>query len=86
MSYLSAGKPIVASIDPRNASAAILNATGAGIVVSPDSSADDFSQAVAKIISNAQLAISMSDASAKYSQDNFDGAKAAEFFIQRIMA
>ena len=86
MSYLSAGKPIVASIDPRNASAAILNATGAGIVVSPDSSADDFSQAVAKIISNAQLAISMSDASAKYSQNNFDSAKAAEFFIQRIMA
>ena len=86
MSYLSAGKPIVASIDPRNASAAILNATGAGFVVSPDSSADDFSQAVAKIISNAQLAISMSDASAKYSQNNFDSAKAAEFFIQRIMA
>ena len=85
MSYLSAGKPIVASIDPKNASAAILQDTGAGIVVSPDSSADDFSQAVTKIISNTQLAISMSQASSKYSQDNFDGAKAAEFFIKNIL-
>ncbi len=86
MSYLSAGKPIVASIDPKNASAAILQDTGAGIVVSPDSSADDFSQAVTKIISNTQLAISMSQASAKYSQADFDGAKAAEFFVEQIQS
>ena len=86
MSYLSAGKPIVASIDPKNASAAILQDTGAGIVVSPDLSADDFSQAVTKIISNTQLAISMSQASAKYSQADFDGAKAAEFFVEQIQS
>ena len=85
MSYLSAGKPIVASIDPRNASAAILNATGAGIVVSPDSSADDFSHAVIKVISNEQLQISMCEASTSYSRENFDGAKAATFFIRQVM-
>ena len=84
MSYLSAGKPIVASIDPRNASAAILNATGAGIVVSPDSSADDFSHAVINVISNEQLQISMCEASTNYSSENFDGAKAATFFMQRL--
>jgi len=84
MSYLSAGKPIVASIDPRNASAAILNATGAGFVVSPDSSADDFSDAVIKVISNEQLQISMCEASTNYSRENFDGTKAAIFFIQRL--
>jgi len=84
MSYLSAGKPIVASIDPRNASAAILNATGAGFVVSPDSSADDFSGAVIKVISNEQLQISMCEASTNYSRENFDGAKAATFFMQRL--
>lgn len=86
MSYLSAGKPIVASIDPRNASAAILNATGAGIVVSPDSSADDFSHAVINVISNEQLQISMCEASTNYSSENFDGAKAATFFMQRLDA
>ncbi len=86
MSYLSAGKPIVASVDPKNASAAILQDTGAGIVVSPDSSADDFSQAVTKIISNTQLAISMSEASTKYSRGNFDGTKAAEFFVKQIQS
>lgn len=86
MSYLSAGKPIVASIDPKNASAAILQESGAGIVVSPESSADDFSQAVTQIISDFQLALSMSQASAKYSQDNFDGAKAAEFFVKQIQS
>lgn len=86
MSYLSAGKPIVASIDPKNASATILQDASAGIVVSPDSSADDFSQAVTKIISNTQLTISMSHASAKYSQDYFDGAKAAEFFVKQIQS
>ena len=86
MSYLSAGKPIVASIDPRNASAAILNATGAGIVVTPDSSADDFSHAVIKVISNEQLQNSMCEASTNYSSENFDGAKAATFFMQRLDA
>ena len=84
MSYLSAGKPIVASIDPKNASAAILQDTGAGIVVSPNSSADDFSHAVIRIISNQQLQISMCEASTNYSCENFDGAKAATFFMQRL--
>jgi glycosyltransferase involved in cell wall biosynthesis len=86
MSYLSAGKPIVASIDPENASAVILHNSGAGIVVSPDLSADDFSKAVTYVISNTQVSISMSEASAKYSQGNFNGVKAAEFFMQRMMA
>jgi glycosyltransferase involved in cell wall biosynthesis len=85
MSYLSARKPIVASIDPENASAVILDNSGAGIVVSPDLSADDFSKAVTYIISNTQVSILMSEASAKYSQGNFNGVKAAEFFMQRMM-
>ena len=86
MSYLCAGKPIVASIDPKNASAVILNNSGAGIVIPPHSPADDFSQAVTYVISNTQVSISMSEAGAKYSQGNFNGAKAAEFFMQRMMA
>lgn len=84
MSYLAAGRPIVASIDPRNASAAILQETGAGIVISPDASANEFSKAVTKILSNQELSISMSHAGSKYSIENFDGLKAAEFFLKRI--
>jgi len=84
MSYLSAGKPIVASIDPNNASAKILTEIGAGIVISPDSNALEFSNAVTNIFSNPQIAISMSDAGTKYSQENFDSNKAVEFFLKQL--
>lgn len=84
MSYLSAGKPIVASIDPINASAKILVENGAGIVIPPDAPIADFSQAVIKIISNQNLQISMGKASTQYALKNFDGKKAAYFFLQRI--
>ena len=84
MSYLAAGRPIVASIDPRNASAAILQGTGSGIVISPYAPPNEFSKAVTKILSNKQLSISMCDAGSRYSIDNFDGLKAAEFFLKRI--
>jgi glycosyltransferase involved in cell wall biosynthesis len=84
MSYLSAGKPIVASIDPKNASAKILRETGAGIVISPESNALEFSNAVTYIFSNPQIAISMSDAGTKYSEENFDSNKAVEFFLKQL--
>ena len=84
MSYLSAGKPIVASIDPNNASAKIIKDTGAGIVVSPADSARDFSKAVSMIISNTQLSIAMSGASAKYSEKYFDSKVAANFFLKKL--
>ena len=82
MSYLSAGKPVVASIDPMNASAKILLKNGAGFVTSPDAPNEDFSQAVIAIISNQHLQNSMSQSSAQYARDNFDGRKAAEFFMR----
>jgi glycosyltransferase involved in cell wall biosynthesis len=85
MSYLSAGKPIVASIDPNNASAKIIQETGAGIVISPDDEAANFFHAVIKIISNKKLAISMSDAGRKYSAEHFNSRMAAEFFIKQII-
>ena len=85
MSYLSAGKPIVASIDPNNASAKILEKTGAGIVISPDDQAAEFVNAVNKIISNDKLAISMSEAGIKYSTEYFNSTMAAEFFIRQII-
>jgi len=84
MSYLSAGKPIVASIDPMNASAKILVENSAGIVVPPDAPIADFGQAVIEIISNQNLQISMGKSSAQYASENFDGIKAAEFFLQCI--
>jgi glycosyltransferase involved in cell wall biosynthesis len=84
MSYLSAGKPIVASIDPNNASAKILKNTGAGIVISPEATALEFSEAVTKIISNPQIAISMSESGMKYSERNFDSNVAAQFFMKQI--
>ena len=84
MSYLSAGKPIVASIDPMNASAKILVENSAGIVVLPDAPIADFGQAVIEIISNKNLQISMSKSSTQYALKNFDGTKAAYFFLQRI--
>jgi glycosyltransferase involved in cell wall biosynthesis len=82
MSYLTAGKPIVASIDPINASAKILQETRAGIVVSPDAPNTDFVQAVLEIISNPNLQISMGKFGAQYALKNFDGAKAADRFLQ----
>jgi glycosyltransferase involved in cell wall biosynthesis len=82
MSYLTAGKPIVASIDPMNASAKILQETRAGIVVSPDAPNTDFVQAVLEIISNTNLQISMGKSGAQYALKNFDGAKAADRFLQ----
>lgn len=84
MSYLSAGKPIVASIDPMNASAKILVENNAGIVVPPDTPIANFSQAVIEIISNKNLQISMSESSTQYALKNFDGTKAAYFFLQCI--
>jgi glycosyltransferase involved in cell wall biosynthesis len=82
MSYLSAGKPIVASIDPMNASAKILLENNAGIVVPPDAPIANFGQAVIEIISNPNLQISMGKSSAQYALENFDGAKAADFFLK----
>ena len=84
MSYLSAGKPIVASIDPNNASAKILKDIGAGIVISPEATALELNKAVTKIISNPQIAISMSEAGVKYSEEYFDSNLAAQFFIAQI--
>ncbi|MEY4573406.1 MAG: hypothetical protein RLZ10_2696, partial [Bacteroidota bacterium] len=84
MSYLSAGKPIVASIDPMNASAKILLENNAGIVVPPDAPISNFSKAVIEIISNPSLQILMSKSSAQYANKNFDGAKAAAHFLQCI--
>ena len=84
MSYLSAGKPIVASIDPKNASAKILKETGAGIVISPESTALEFCNTVTNIISNPKIAISMSKAGTKYSEENFDSNKAVEFFLKQL--
>jgi glycosyltransferase involved in cell wall biosynthesis len=81
MSYLSAGKPIVASIDRMNAGAKILIENSAGIVVPPDAPIENFGQAVIEIISNPNLQISMGISSAQYAYKNFDGAKAAEFFM-----
>ena len=82
MSYLSAGKPIVASIDPMNASAKILLENNAGLVVPPDAPIANFSKAVIEIISNPSLQISMGNSSAQYANKNFDGAKAADLFLQ----
>ena len=84
MSYLSAGKPIVASIDPMNASAKILVENNAGIVVPPDAPIANYSQAVIEIISNKNLQISMGKSSTQYALENFDGTKAAYFFFQCI--
>jgi glycosyltransferase involved in cell wall biosynthesis len=84
MSYLSAGKPIAASIDPDNASAKIIREIGAGFVVAPADSARDFSKAVTLIISNTNLSISMSKASTKYSEKNFDSKVAADFFLEKL--
>jgi glycosyltransferase involved in cell wall biosynthesis len=84
MSYLSSGKPIVASIDPMNASAKILLENNAGVVIPPDAPNEDFSQAVIEIILNQHLQISMSQSGAQYARDNFDGTKAAEFFMQLL--
>ena len=84
MSYLSAGKPIVASIDPMNASAKILVENNAGIVVPPDAPIANFSQAVIEIISNKNLQISMGKSSTQYALKNFDSTKAAYFFLQCI--
>ena len=84
MSYLSAGKPIVASIDPNNASAKILKDIGAGIVISPEATALEFCKAVTKIILNPQIAISMSESGVKYSEEYFDGNVAAQFFLKQI--
>lgn len=85
MSYLSAGKPIVASIDPNNASAKILTEVGAGIVISPDDQAVEFVNAVNKIMSNNKLAIAMSKAGIKYSTEHFNSTMATEFFIKQII-
>jgi len=84
MSYLSAGKPIVASIDPNNASAKILIETGAGIVISTDTTALEFCKAVTNIISSPEIANSMSESGMKYSQENFDSNKAVEFFLKQL--
>lgn len=84
MSYLSAGRPIVASIDPMNASAKIIVENKAGFVVPPEAPNTFFIQAVNKIISNKDLQSSMSQSSRQYALKNFDGLKAAEFFLHCI--
>lgn len=85
MSYLSAGKPIVASINQSNAAAIILRDSGAGIVISPDSLPSDFCEAVTSILIDKNKQLTMSDASLKYSRENFNGSKAAKFFIKLLV-
>lgn len=80
MSYLTVGKPIVASISSENASAIILTETGAGIVVSPTSSDKSFADAVVTILTNAGLSSRMGDAGFRFAAENFDGSNAAQFF------
>ena len=84
MSYLTVGKPIVASISSENASAIILTETGAGIVVSPTSSDKSFADAVVTILTNAGLSSRMGDAGFRFAAENFDGSKAAQFFLNQI--
>jgi glycosyltransferase involved in cell wall biosynthesis len=50
--------------------------------VSPDAPNTDFVQAVLEIISNPNLQISMGKSGAQYALKNFDGAKAADRFLQ----
>lgn len=85
MSYLTAGKPIVASISSENASAIILTETGAGIVVPPTSSDNTFADAVLTILTDADLSSRMGNAAFQFAADNFDGNKAAQFFLNQIL-
>ena len=84
MSYLTSGKPIVASISVENASAKILISTGAGFVIDPTASEKEFSNAVVKILTDVNLQKSMGRAGKDYALANFDGAKAANFFLKII--
>lgn len=84
MSYLTAGKPIVASISVENASAKILISTGAGFVIDPTANEKEFCNAVVKILTDVNLQKSMGRAGKDYALANFDGVKAANFFLQKI--
>jgi len=84
MSYLCAGKPIVASIDLVNPAAQIILQSGSGVVVSSKENSENFVSAVIKIISDPLLAESMGNSGKEYAINNFDGIKAASFFLNII--
>jgi glycosyltransferase involved in cell wall biosynthesis len=84
MSYLCVGKPIVASIDLENPAAQIILQSGSGVVVSPKEDSEKFVSAVIEVISDPLLAESMGNSGKKYAINNFDGIKAASFFLDIV--
>jgi len=85
MSYVSAGKPIIASLDKRNAGATVIRDSGAGIVVTPEFNSQSFIEASVMVMKDIDLRKKMRLNAINYANLNFNGSEAAKFFLELIL-
>jgi colanic acid biosynthesis glycosyl transferase WcaI len=79
LSYLAAGKPILAAIPKQNLAARLIEREGAGIVVDPgDEKA--FIAAGLEMLASSNLRKEMSENGRRYAETNFDIARIADRF------
>jgi colanic acid biosynthesis glycosyl transferase WcaI len=82
--YMSAGRPVVASIPPTNQAAEVLRAAGAGVCVSPGDR-DGFLTAVVDLLGDAERRRRLGDSGRAYALDHFAREPIADR-IARILA
>ena len=79
LTYLAAGKPIVAAIDSENAAAQVIMRARAGVVVDP-SDAAGFAAAVQRFLTDSEQRIAAGDAGLAYAREAFDLDRIADRF------
>ncbi len=81
MTYLAAGKAIVAAISRSNPAAQYIQSSESGLVVDPVDE-EAFSSSVILLLENQELRSTMQINARQFALENFDGKKAAEIFIR----
>ena len=79
LTYLSAGRPVVAAVPRVNLAARLLEESGGGLVVDPDEP-DGFVRAVAQLLADAPRRSQMGEAGRRYAEEHFDIGRIADQF------
>lgn len=82
LSYLRAGRPILAAVPPSNLAARTLLEAEAGLVVAPD----DFTAAAERLYRDSALRAKLAEGGAAYARDRFNIAAKGQAFLEAIEA
>lgn len=85
LSYLAAGRAVVAAVPEENLSARVLGRAGSGFVVEPGDHAG-FAAAIVRLLTDLPLAREMGTASRRYAEDRFDIERIANEVLTLIGA